>query len=273
MAFFGYNILLILLERGKNMKKMPVLFVGHGSPMNAIEDNKFTREWEALADKIPKPEAILSISAHWYTRGTRIMDQENPKTIYDMYGFPDILYKIVYGAKGSPELAHKTAEMINIPVEIDNSWGYDHGTWSVLHRVYPKADIPLIQLSVDRNASMEDHYAIGRLLIKLREEGVLIFGTGNVTHNLRRVDWHHEGGYDWAEDFDNYVIKSIKNKNYDNVINYRRAGKSADFAVPISDHYAPLLYVLGALEGGERVTVFNDECILGSLSMTSFLFD
>ncbi|HHZ00208.1 MAG TPA: dioxygenase, partial [Tissierellia bacterium] len=140
------------------MNNMPVLFVGHGSPMNAIEDNKFVREWEALRDIIPKPKAILSISAHWYTRGTKIMDEEAPETIYDMYGFPDELYKIVYAAKGSPCLAHKTAQMINRPVEIDNSWGYDHGTWSVLCRIYPKADIPLVQLSIDRNASMQEHY-------------------------------------------------------------------------------------------------------------------
>lgn len=256
------------------MKDMPVLFVGHGSPMNAIEDNKFVREWEALADKLPKPKAILSISAHWYTKGTKVMDEESPETIYDMYGFPDALYKIVYGAKGSPDLAHKTAKMITRrPVEIDNSWGYDHGTWSVLHRIYPSADIPLIQLSVDRNATMEEHYEIGKQLNKLREDGVLIFGSGNVTHNLRKVDWHTRGGYDWAEDFDKYIIESIKSENYENVIDYKRAGKSADYAVPISDHYAPLLYVLGALKGGEKLTVFNDECILGSLSMTSFLFE
>lgn len=256
-----------------NIKNMPVLFVGHGSPMNAIEDNKFVREWQALAEKLPKPKAILSISAHWYTKGTKVMDEESPETIYDMYGFPEALYKIVYAAKGLPELAHKTAKMISSPVEIDNSWGYDHGTWSVLRRMYPNADIPLIQLSVDRNASMHKHYEIGKELIKLREEGVLIFGSGNVTHNLRKVDWHSQGGYDWAEDFDKYIIDSIKNENYDNVINYKRAGQSADYAVPISDHYAPLLYALGALKGGEKLTVFNDECILGSLSMTSFLFE
>jgi 4,5-DOPA dioxygenase extradiol len=255
------------------VKDMPVLFVGHGSPMNAIEDNKFVREWEALADKIPKPRAILSISAHWFTKGTKIMDEESPETIYDMYGFPDDLYKIVYAAKGSPGLAHKTAEMINRPVEIDNSWGYDHGTWSVLCRIYPKADIPLVQLSIDRDASMEDHYNIGKELIKLREEGVLIFGSGNVTHNLRRLDWHNKGGYDWVEDFDKYIIENVIKGNFDNVIDYRRAGQSADYAVPIADHFAPLLYVLGALKGGEKTRVFNDECILGSLSMTSFLFE
>lgn len=255
------------------MKKMPALFIGHGSPMNAIEDNKFVREWQSLTERLPKPKAILSISAHWYTNGTKIMDEESPKTIYDMYGFPDELYEIVYAAKGSPNLAQNTTNLINRPVETDNSWGYDHGTWSVLHRIYPNADIPLIQLSVDRDATMQEHYDIGRQLAKLREEGVLIFGSGNVTHNLRRVNWEMQGGYDWAEDFDGYIMESVESANYDNVINYKKAGKAADYAVPISDHFAPLLYVLGALEGSEKVSVFNEECILGSLSMTSYLFE
>ncbi len=255
------------------MKQMPALFVGHGSPMNAIEDNKFAREWESLAKKFPRPEAILSISAHWYTNGTRIMNEEFPKTIYDMYGFPDELYRIVYNAKGSQTLASKTKNLINRDVEIDNSWGYDHGTWSVLYRIYPKADIPLIQLSVDMNASMQEHYNIGKQLASLRKEGILIFGSGNITHNLRKVNWQMQGGYDWAEEFDGYIKDSIENENYENVIDYKKIGKSAELAVPISDHYAPLLYVLGALEGGEKVNVFNDECVLGSLSMTSYLFE
>lgn len=255
------------------MKYMPTLFIGHGSPMNAIEDNSFVEQWKAVAERIPRPEAILSVSAHWYTKGTKIMDEESPRTIYDMYGFPDELYKIIYNAKGSPNLADKALKLINRTVETDNSWGYDHGTWSVLHRMYPNADIPLIQLSVDKNASMQEHYNIGRELSKLRKDGILIFGSGNITHNLSRVNWQMSGGYDWAEDFDKYVIENIKNKNYDNAINYKKAGKSADYAVPISDHYAPMLYVLGALEGDEKVSVFNDECILGSLSMTSYLFE
>ncbi len=255
------------------MKYMPTLFIGHGSPMNAIEDNSFVDQWKAVAERIPRPEAILSVSAHWYTKGTKIMDEKSPKTIYDMYGFPDELYKVIYNAKGSPNLADKALKLISRTVETDNSWGYDHGTWSVLHRMYPNADIPVIQLSVDKNASMQEHYNIGRELSKLRKDGILIFGSGNITHNLSRVNWQMAGGYDWAEDFDNYVIENIKNKNYDNVINYKKAGKSADYAVPISDHYAPMLYVLGALEGDEKVSVFNDECILGSLSMTSYLFE
>ena len=255
------------------MKKMPSLFIGHGSPMNAIENNKFVKNWEDISKKIPKPEAILSISAHWYTIGTKIMDDESPKTIYDMYGFPEELYQIVYNAKCIPSLSHKIKSMINRNVEINNTWGYDHGTWSVLHRMYPKADIPVIQLSVDMDASMEEHYSIGQQLAELRKEGILIFGSGNITHNLRMANFRMPGGYDWAEEFDNYIKDSIINKNYDNVINYNKIGKSARYAVPITDHYAPLLYVLGVLNGDEKVTVFNDECIMGALSMTSYLFE
>ncbi len=255
------------------MKNMPALFIGHGSPMNAIEDNRFVDQWKAIAKKITRPKAILSISAHWYTKGTKIMDEESPETIYDMYGFPDDLYKIIYNAKGSPNLADKTIKLINRTVETDNSWGYDHGTWSVLHRMYPNADIPVIQLSVDKNASMQEHYNIGRELNQLRKDGILILGSGNITHNLSRINWQMSGGYDWAEDFDQYIIENIRHQNHDNVINYKKAGKSADYAVPVSDHYAPMLYVLGALEGDERISIFNDECILGSLSMTSCLFE
>lgn len=255
------------------MKNMPTLFVGHGSPMNAIEDNSFVDQWKAAAEKIPRPEAILSVSAHWYTNGTKIMGNESPETIYDMYGFPDELYKIIYKAKGSPSLADKTAKLISRTVETDNTWGYDHGTWSVLHRMYPNADIPVIQLSVDRNASMQEHYNIGREISKLRKEGILIFASGNITHNLSMINWQMPGGYEWAEEFDKFIIENIRHKNFDNVINYKKVGKPADYAVPISDHYAPILYVLGALEGDEKVSVFNDECILGSLSMTSYLFE
>lgn len=255
------------------MKYMPTLFIGHGSPMNAIEDNKFVREWQALAARLPRPQAILSVSAHWYTKGTKVSDEESPKTIYDMYGFPDALYRIVYGAPGAPEAARKAAKLISRPVETDNSWGYDHGTWSVLHRIYPDADIPVFQLSVDRNAPMQEHYDIGRQLRPLREEGVLIFGSGNITHNLSRVNWKMQGGYDWAEAFDGYIIDNIKRGNHDNVVNHKSAGNSADYAVPISDHYAPLLYVLGASSEEDEVHIFNDECVLGSLSMTSCLFE
>lgn len=256
------------------MQKMPVLFVGHGSPMNAIENNRFSEEWKVLGKKLPRPEAILSVSAHWYTKNSWVTDSESPKTVYDMYGFPDELYKIVYGAKGAPELAHKTQKLISRKVGIDNSWGCDHGTWSVLHRMYPLADVPVFQLSVDGYASPAEHYQMGRELSSLREEGVLIMGSGNVVHNLREVDWDmEEGGYPWAEEFDLYIKENILAGKDENVVSYEKAGSCAPRAVPYSDHYSPLLYALGASEGRKNITVFNEGCVLGSLSMTSYIFE
>lgn len=252
---------------------MPALFVGHGSPMNAIEENPFVEEWKVLKNKIPKPEAILSVSAHWFTSDTRILNSEAPETIYDMYGFPEELYRIVYNAKGSPHFAELAKSLISRKVIADNSWGYDHGTWSVLHRIYPEADIPVFQLSVDRNACASQHYQIGQELSELREQGVLILGSGNVVHNLARINWEMEGGYPWAEEFDNYIMENILERKDENVIDYEKAGKSSSLVFTSLDHYAPLLYVLGAAKKQEKVTVFNKTCILGSLSMTSYLFE
>lgn len=255
------------------MKKMPTLFIGHGSPMNAIEDNRFSQAWKALGNQMPKPEAILSVSAHWYTNDTRIMTSEDPETIYDMYGFPEELYQIVYKAKGSPNVAKKAKELISREVHVDNSWGYDHGTWSVLHRMYPEAEIPVFQLSVDRNASPEQHYKMGQELSKLREQGVLIFGSGNVVHNLRRINWNMEyEGFSWAEEFDDYIMEKILERKDDDVVHYQNAGSSASLAFTTLDHYAPLLYVLGAADREDKVTVLCKDCVLGSLSMTSYLF-
>jgi 4,5-DOPA dioxygenase extradiol len=254
------------------MAKMPVIFIGHGLPTNAIEDNKFTRNWAAIAATIPKPEAILAISAHWYTDGTRIMDEIHPKTIYDMYGFPKELYEVEYKALGAPELAHYTKSLIEASVTIDNSWGYDHGTWAVLNVMYPNADIPVYQLSVNMKATADAHFAIGKQIQALRDKGVLIFASGNVVHNLARVNWDMDGGYDWADDFDNYIQDKIIKREYHQVIEYHQAGKSAELAFTIPDHFYPLLYVLGALNEDDRVTVYNDSCIMGSLSMTSYVF-
>ncbi|NLK94216.1 MAG: 4,5-DOPA dioxygenase extradiol [Clostridiales bacterium] len=256
------------------MKIMPVLFIGHGSPMNAIEENQFAQEWKALKNKISKPKAILSVSAHWFTDGTRVMTAENPETIYDMYGFPEELYRIVYKAKGAPHIAEKVKDLISGEVITDNSWGYDHGTWSVLHRIYPEADIPVFQLSVDRNASPKEHYKMGQELYKLREEGVLILGSGNVVHNLGRIDWNMDNeGYSWAEEFDNYIYENILQRKDENVIDYKKAGSSASLAFTTMDHYAPLLYVLGASNKNDNVITFNKEYVLGSLSMTSYLIE
>lgn len=254
-------------------KKMPVLFVGHGSPMNAIEDNEYVRTWKEIAKKIPKPEAILCISAHWVTSGTRINDQENPKIVYDMYGFPQELYNVKYDANGSNRLAHDTIRYINRAVKIDNSWGIDHGVWSVLCNMYPEADIPIYQLSIDDNISAETHFDIGKDIGILREKGVLIIGSGNVVHNLSKVKWTMEEGYPWALEFDNFIMENIKNKNYENVVDYEKAGNSSKLAFLTTEHFYPLLYVLGAVGENDKLSIFNNSCTMGSLSMTCYLFE
>lgn len=254
-------------------ERMPALFVGHGSPMNAIEDNRFSREWEALGARLPRPEAILSVSAHWFTAGTKVSDAPALKMIYDMYGFPAELYRVNYPAPGAPEAAREALALLGGAAEADNSWGLDHGSWSVLRRMFPAADIPVFQLSVDRNASMEEHFRLGRLLRPLRDRGVLVFGSGNVVHNLRRVNWDMDGGYPWAEAFDGYIRENVEARRFEDAVRFRQAGDSAPLSVPTPDHFAPLFYVLGAAREEDRLSAFCPECTLGSLSMTGYLFE
>lgn len=254
------------------MAKMPVAFIGHGSPMSAIEDNEYTRNWVKIASIIPKPKAILAVSAHWFTNGTRISTSSKPRMIYDMYGFPQELYDVKYAATGSPELAVKVIKLLGETVIEDNSWGIDHGTWSILKHMYPAADIPVVQLSVDGNASAEVHYEIGQKLNSLREDGILIFASGNVVHNLGRVNWGMKGGYDWADEFDNYIKDGILNRDYTNVINYKNAGITAANSFSTPEHFLPLLYALGASSEEDHLTVFNDSRLMGALSMTSYIF-
>ena len=253
-------------------EKMPALFVGHGSPMNAIEDNRYTQQWQSVAQKLPRPLAILAISAHWYTSGSRVTDVAMPEILYDMYGFPPELYQVKYPVPGAPELAHQVKHLLGEDLQVDNSWGCDHGAWSVLCRMYPQADIPVVQLSVNRDAGARTHFQIGEKLRPLREQGVLILGSGNVVHNLSRISWAMRGGYPWASEFDRYIREHIICGDYDPVIDYQQAGESATLACPMPDHFYPLLYVLGAATSAEKPTVFNDSCTLGSLSMTSYLF-
>jgi 4,5-DOPA dioxygenase extradiol len=253
-------------------ERMPILFIGHGSPMNAIEENEYTNNWIQIAKEIPTPKAILAISAHWYTDGTKVTDAVSPNVIYDMYGFPEELYKVNYQPKGSYEFAHRTKELISKEVTVDNSWGYDHGAWSVLCRMYPKADIPVYQLSVDQKASAEEHYRIGQEISRLREEGVLILASGNVVHNLFKINWEMDGGYPWADEFDHYIIKKVTSREYQDVIHYKRAGKAAELAFYTPEHFYPLLYILGASSEEDELTIVNDSCLMGSLSMTCYLF-
>jgi len=252
--------------------KMPVLFVGHGSPMNAIEDNEFTREWKRIGSLI-RPKAILMISAHWFTKGSFTQDEENPKVVNDMYGFPDELYNLNYQVRGDSELSRLVLSSLTSPVEIRNNWGIDHGAWSVLVHMYPGRDIPVVQLSVDALGSPEDHYRIGRELRGLREKGILIIGSGNVVHNLRMVAFEKTGGYDWGIDFDSFIRDSIRGGDFPGVLGYRDRGEEARLAVPTTDHFDPLLYILGASDSSDEVTVFNEACMAGSLSMTSYLFE
>jgi 4,5-DOPA dioxygenase extradiol len=251
---------------------MPVLFVGHGSPMNAIEKNIFTKGMEDITGSIPKPTAILSISAHWVTNDYRVLTVEKPKTIHDFYGFPQEMYDIEYFAPGSPGFAKKTIELLGGKAIGDTTWGLDHGTWCPLHVMYPLCDIPTFQLSVNQNASPKELFEIGHKLQSLREEGVLIMGSGNIVHNLRLVDFNKNGGFPWAEAFDQHIKNSILQKDYDSIFQYRSLGDIATKSVPTTEHFNPLLYILGATLSTDKVTVFNESCQAGSLSMTSYLF-
>ncbi|MGD9887274.1 MAG: 4,5-DOPA dioxygenase extradiol [Bacilli bacterium] len=255
------------------MIKMPVIFVGHGSPMNAILDNQYSSGWKEMAKRIPEPKAIISISAHWFTNGTKIMNEDHPKTIYDMYGFPKELYAIKYDVLGNPMLAEEVKRLIQKPSSFDNTWGIDHGTWSVLVHMYPKRDIPVFQISIDAKAPPQTHYQIGKDLQQLRNQGVLIFGTGNIVHNLRLVNWDMEQqGYDWAYEFDNYIKDNILKRNHQNIMDYHKIGRQASLAVPTLDHFNPLLYILGATDDQDEISIFNENCAMGSVSMTSYLF-
>jgi 4,5-DOPA dioxygenase extradiol len=251
-------------------ESMPVLFIGHGSPENAIEDNEYGRNWSKVGSVIPTPKAILCISAHWLTEGTGVTAMSAPKTIHDFYGFPEELYKVRYKAKGSPILAKKVKELVKTtPVELDKEWGLDHGAWSFLVKMYPEADIPVIQLSIDMSLSYEKHYKIGKELAKLRNEGVLIIGSGNIVHNLMMIRMDADP-YDWAVDFDRFVKLSLDKNDHDALINFSSVSSSA-MAHPTTDHYIPLLYAAGAA-GKDMPQYFNDSFFAGSLSMRSVYF-
>jgi 4,5-DOPA dioxygenase extradiol len=248
---------------------MPALFIGHGNPMNAIEDNEFSRAWAAVARSLPKPKAVLCVSAHWETEGTRVTAMEKPKTIHDFYGFPPALFEKLYPAPGSPELARMTQEMLkDSHVKPDSEWGLDHGAWSVLCQMYPKADVPVVQLSLDQRKPPAFHYELGRQLRGLRKKGVLIIGSGNIVHNLREMAWE-DTAYDWALEFDAKMKELILSGDHKAIIDYSKLGRSARLAVPTAEHYLPLLYMLGAQDKADNVGFFADKVTLGSMSMRS----
>lgn len=255
----------------ENTKKMPVLFAGHGSPMNIIEDNAFRRTWQVLGQTLPKPKAILAISAHWYTGGTFTQQEAIPKQIYDFYGFPKSLYEVQYPVSGDSALSQQVLDLLGDQVRINDKWGIDHGTWSVLSAMYPEADIPVVQLSIDQHLSLEACFKLGQKLQPLREQGILIFGSGNVVHSFQYVNFNMENGYPWADAFDQAVSNWIQAGEFHRVWAYEKEGLEHRKAFQTLEHYAPLLYVLGAANPGEPVKVFNQACVMGSMSMTGYV--
>jgi 4,5-DOPA dioxygenase extradiol len=246
---------------------MPALFIGHGSPSNAVEENEFSRAWEAVGKKLTRPTAILCISAHWETEGTQVTATERPKTIHDFHGFPKELYEVQYPAPGSRDLAQAIHEMIDhASVGLDHQWGLDHGTWSILRRMFPKADVPVVQLSLDRTQEPAFHFALGQKLRGLRKKGVLIIGSGNIVHNLGEMVWRDQA-FDWAKAFDEQIKQMIVAEDHQGIVNYAKLGEMARLSVPTNEHFLPLLYVLGAQGKGEAVRFFAEKITLGSISM------
>lgn len=258
----------------KNTSLMPTLFLGHGSPMNGIEDNEFVREFKKLGQQLDKPNAIIVVSAHWETIGTKVTAMENPPTIHDFGGFPKELYEVQYPAPGNPKLAKDISQMLhpNYEVTLDHRWGLDHGSWTVVKHIFPNADVPIIQLSLNKSYTPKDHYQLAQQLQKLRSKGVLIVGSGNMVHNLRQVAWDkisENYGYDWALEAKNKMNQWILDGNFEQLINYRSQGKAFDLAIPTPEHFLPLLYTLGLRNEKDEVSLFNDVPLAGSLSMTS----
>ena len=268
------NTLNKISESFSNTERMPVIFIGHGNPLNAIEENQFVVGFRNIAKTLPKPNAILCISAHWFTSGTKVTAMDMPRTIHDFSGFPKELYEVQYPAKGSPALAKETKQLLNPTlVELDEIWGLDHGTWSVVKHLYPKADVPVIQLSIDYTKHANYHYELAKKLSSLRDKGILIIGSGNIIHNLGMVDFQNFNqdnyGFDWAIEARETINLLLLDGNYQPLIGYEKLGKAIQLAVPTPDHYLPLIYTLGLQQKGESLSLFNDKLFAGSLSMTS----
>jgi 4,5-DOPA dioxygenase extradiol len=257
-----------------NDQLMPVLFIGHGSPMNGIEDNEFSRNWSKYGAEIPQPKAVLVISAHWLTNGTFVTAMEEPKTIHDFGGFPKELFAVQYPAKGSLSVAEETQRIVtSTHVELDHDWGLDHGTWSVVRHMYPNADIPVLQLSIDYRKPASYHYNLAKELFELRKKGVLIIGSGNMVHNLRMVAWDKLNtdnyGFDWAQEMNSVFKEKISAADHQALINYEQLNKAALLAIPSPDHYYPMLYALALQTSNDSIEFFNDKAVGGSLTMTS----
>lgn len=257
-------------------EKMPAFFFGHGSPMNAIEENEFTKSWQEIGKALPKANAILFVSAHWETRGTFVTAMEKPKTIHDFGGFPERLYQVQYPAKGSPQLADVIINTVeNEKVKPDFNWGLDHGTWSITKHLLPNAEIPVLQLSLDVNMSAEEHYKLGKQLVLLRQKGIIIAGSGNIVHNLRLLNWHklNDPGfsYEWAEEVDSKVKEIIAGGNHNDLFDIAGKNEAFKLAIPTPEHFLPLLYVLAVQDEKDGISYFNDKGVGGSLTMTSLM--
>ena len=276
LAMVSLNDLFQFSSSLPNTEKMPVLFIGHGNPMNAIEENSFVEGFRATAKRLPKPTAIVCVSAHWETKGTQVTAMEKPQTIHDFGGFPDALFAVQYPAPGNPALAKTVQEILApTPVTLDQEWGLDHGTWTTLKHFFPKADVPIIQLSLDYTLSTQQHYELAKKLQTLRSKGVLIVGSGNIIHNLRLVDFRNINkenyGFDWAIEARELTNKWILEGNHQALIDYKKQGNALQLAAPTPDHFLPLLYTLGLQEKTDHLELFNDKLVAGSLSMTSVI--
>ena len=265
------NALNGLAEGFAHSETMPVLFVGHGNPMYAITDNEYGRAWHELGKTLPRPNAVLCISAHWETNGTFVTAVERPKTIHDFYGFPKPLFDIEYPAPGSAELAGETKVAITkTNVGFDQDWGLDHGCWSVLRHIYPNADVPIVEMSIDRTRGAQWHFELAKELAVLRSKGVLIVGSGNMVHNLRTIDMNMTGGFDWAMEASDTMKKLISERDFKSLTNYTNLGRAVQLAVPTPEHYLPMIYALGLANPDENISLFNDKAEAGSITMTSF---
>jgi len=252
--------------------RMPVAFIGHGTPMNALEHNRHTDAWRAFVASIPKPKAILVISAHWYTRGVGVTAMAKPKTIHDFGGFPQALFDMQYPAAGDPALAHRVQELLKpLEANLDHNWGLDHGTWSILVHMFPEADISVVQLSIDGTQPPQFHYDLGKQLGALRDEGVLILGSGNVVHNLRVMQRSDQApAYTWAVNFNDFVRNQVQHRNHTSLIDYASQGEAAQLSIPTPEHYLPALYILGLQRDEDRFSILTDGIELSSISMLSF---
>lgn len=264
-----------IIESLPKAEKQPVIFIGHGNPMNAIEENIYSKKWIELGKKLDKPKSILCISAHWLTSGTFVHKAKHPKTIHDFWGFPEELYKFEYNCPGDPETAEKLKSLLKpLKIKNDMQWGLDHGAWMPISRLFPKADIPVFEMSIDISKPSEFHYELGKEIKTLREKGVMIIGSGNIVHNLGRIHFDPDSKpYDWAEEFDALTKTLIEERDHKSLINYQNLGRAAELSIPTPDHYWPLLYILSLINKEENISFPVSGIAHGSVSMRAIMSD